>query len=135
MGHKRHQAESHQAQTVYFTDILVAICPDKDKGCALVLAETNTGMMQLHLNQISEQVEDGYHAIIMMDRASWHTTEALVIPQNISILPLPPYSPELNPMEQVWQQLRKIRLSNMCFKNYHQIVDAGGWLVFKTAAF
>ena len=81
-------------------------------------------MMQLHLNQISEQVEDGYHAIIMMDRASWHTTETLVIPKNIAILPLPPYSPELNPMEQVWQQLRKIGLSNTCFKNYHQIVDA-----------
>ena len=61
---------------------------------------------------------------MMMGRASWHTTEALVIPKNISILPLPPDSPELNPMEQVWQQLRKIRLSNRCFTNYHQIVDA-----------
>ena len=106
------------------TYVFGAICPDKDKECTLVLAETNTGMMQLHLNQISEQVEDGYHAIIMMDRASWHTTEALVIPKNIAILPLPSYSPELNPMEQVWQQLRKIGLSNTCFKNYHQIVDA-----------
>ena len=52
------------------TSVLVAICPDKDKGCALVLAETNTGMMQLHLNQISEPVEDGYYAIIMMYWAS-----------------------------------------------------------------
>ena len=52
------------------TYVFGAIFPDKDKGCALVLAETNTGMMQLHLNQISEQVEDGYHAIMMMDRAS-----------------------------------------------------------------
>jgi len=60
----------------------------------------------------------------MMDRASWHTTEALVIPKNVSILPLRPYSPELNPMEQVWQQLKKIRLSNTCFKNYEEIVDA-----------
>ena len=106
------------------TYIFGAICPKKDKGCALVLPETNTGMMQFHLNQISEHVEDGYHAIIMMDRASWHTTEALVIPKNVSILPLPPYSPELNPMEQVWQQLKKIRLSNTCFKNYEEIVDA-----------
>jgi hypothetical protein len=81
MGHKRHQAESHQTQTVYFTDILVAICPDKDPACALVLPETSTGMMQLHFNQTSEPVENSYHAIIMMDRASRHTIEALVIPK------------------------------------------------------
>jgi hypothetical protein len=52
----------------------------------------------------------------MMDRASWHITEALNIPQYIRLMPLPPYSPELNPMEKVWQQLRKIKLSNTCFK-------------------
>lgn len=46
-----------------------------------------------------------------MDRASWHITEALNIPQYIRLMPLPPYSPELNPMEKVWQQLRKIKLS------------------------
>ncbi len=79
------------------TYIFGACCPDKDKGCALILPECCSGMMQLHLNEISKHVEDEYHALIMMDRASWHTTEALNIPSNISILPLPPYSPELNP--------------------------------------
>ena len=59
-----------------------------------------------------------------MDRASWHTTEALIIPQNITLMPLPPYSSELNPMEQVWQQLRRIKLSNTNFKNYNDIVDS-----------
>jgi transposase len=63
-------------------------------------------MMQIHLNQISEHVREDYHAILLMDRASWHTTEALIVPNNISLMPLPPYSPELNPVEQVWQQLR-----------------------------
>ena len=67
-----------------------------------------------------------------MYRASWHTTEALIIPENISLMPLSPYSPELNPMEQVWQQLRKIELSNTCFKNYEDIVNSccNAWNTF-----
>ncbi len=106
------------------TYIFGAVCPEKDKGCALVLPQVNVGMMQFHLDLISENVEKECHAIILMDRASWHTTEALNIPENITLMPLPPYSPELNPMEQVWQQLRKIKLSNACYKNYDEIVDS-----------
>ena len=79
-------------------------------------------MMQLHLDAISEQVESEHHAILLIDRASWHITDNLKIPMNITFLPLPPYSPELNPMEQVWQQLRTIKLSNKSYKNYNEIV-------------
>jgi transposase len=103
------------------TYIFGAVCPDRDTGCALVLPECNAGMVQIHLNQISEKVKENNHCILIMDRASWHTTETLNVPSNISILPLPSYSPELNPMEQVWQQLRKIKLSNTNFKNYDDI--------------
>lgn len=106
------------------TYIFGAVCPDRDVGCALILPECNSGMMQIHMNQISEQIRDEHHGIVLMDRASWHTTETLIIPENISLMPLPPYSPELNPMEQVWQQLRKIKLSNSSFKNYDDIVDS-----------
>lgn len=106
------------------TYIFGAVCPDRDVGCALILPECNSGMMQIHLNQISEHVQEEHHAIVMMDRASWHTTEALVIPPNITLMPLPPYSPELNPMEQVWQQLRRIKLSNTNFKDYDDIVHS-----------
>lgn len=106
------------------TYIFGAVCPDQDKGCALILPEANTGMMQIHLDQISSHVSEGSIGLILMDRASWHTTEALVIPSNILLMPLPPYSPELNPMEQVWQQLRKIKLSNTNFKDYDDIVDS-----------
>ena len=106
------------------TYIFGAVCPDRDTGCALILPEVNTGMMQIHLDQISEQIQEDYHGIILMDRASWHTTEALIIPPNIHLMPLPPYSPELNPMEQVWQQLRKIKLSNTNFQGYEDIVSS-----------
>ena len=72
------------------TYIFGAVCPDRDVGCALILPECNAGMMQLHLDEISSAVREGYHAIVLIDRASWHTTEALNIPENISLLPLPP---------------------------------------------
>lgn len=114
------------------TYIFGACCPAKDKGCALILPECTTGMMQLHLDEISKHVEENFHAIIIMDRAGWHTTEALVIPSNISLLPLPPYSPELNPMEQVWQKLKHTSLSNRTFKSYEEIVDccSNAWTSF-----
>ena len=74
-------------------------------------------------DDISKKVEKDHHAIILMDRASWHTTEALNIPSNITIFPLPPYSPELNPMEQVWQKIKEKKLTNKTFKNYDDIVN------------
>jgi transposase len=114
------------------TYIFGACCPDKDKGCALILPECHTGMMQLHLDEIAKNIEDEFHAIIIIDRASWHTTEALNIPKNISLLPLPPYSPELNPMEQVWQKIKADSLTNTTFKSYDDIVEkcAKAWNSF-----
>lgn len=106
------------------TYIFGACCPEKDKSCALILPTVNMEMMQLHLYEISKQVEKDHHALILMDGAAWHTTEKLILPPNISIVPLPPYSPELNPMEQLWQQLRKLKLSNTCYNNYDGIVKA-----------
>lgn len=80
--------------------------------------------MQLHLNEISKNVTKGYYAVIVMDKAGWHLANDLDIPSNITIIKLPPYSPELNPMEQVFQQLRKLKLSNACYKNYDEIDQA-----------
>jgi transposase len=114
------------------TYIFGACCPEKDKGCALILPECHTGMMQLHLDEISKNVEDGFHAIVIIDSASWHTTEALNIPNNISLSPLPAYSPELNPMEQVWQKIKGDSLTNTTFKSYEDIVErcAEAWNSF-----
>lgn len=104
--------------------IFGAICPRKDKGVALILPHANTEAMQLHLNEISKNVAKGYHAVIVMDKAGWHLASELDIPKNITIIKLPPYSPELNPMEQVFQQLRKLKLSNACYENYEDIDHA-----------
>jgi len=114
------------------TYIFGACCPEKDKACGLILPRVDTDMMQMHLQEISKNVEKGFHALILVDRASWHTTEQIQLPKNITLIPLPPYSPELNPMEQLWQQLRKIKLSNVAYDGYEEIVSAAveAWTTF-----
>ncbi len=62
------------------------------------------------------------HAILIVDQAGWHTTTKLIIPPNITLLPLPPRSPELNPMENIWQFMCQNGLSSRVFKSYDEIV-------------
>ena len=78
--------------------------------------------MQWHLDEISSQVSPGAHALLILDRAGWHTTGKLEIPTNITLLPLPPKSPELNPVENIWQFMRDNWLSNRIFKSFDEIV-------------
>ena len=66
----------------------------------LVLPYVNAEAMNLHLQEISRHVTPGAHAVLVLDGAGWHGAAALTIPDNISLLPLPSYSPELNPVEQ-----------------------------------
>ena len=82
-------------------------------------------MMNLHLLEISANVATGAHAVITVDGAGWHQTGAkLNVPSNITLLHLPPYSPELNPVENIWAYLRSNTLSNRVFDTYNAIVDA-----------
>ena len=80
--------------------------------------------MQIHLEEISKAVAPGAHAVLQLDRAGWHTTGELKIPENISFLFLPSRAPELNPVENIWQFLRQTYLSNRVFENYEEILDA-----------
>jgi len=102
-----------------------AICPARGIGAALVLPFANAEMMNLHLAEISAAVTTGAHAVLTMDGAGWHQTGGkLRVPDNITLLYLPPYSPELNPVENVWAYLRSNKLSNRVFETYEAIVDA-----------
>jgi len=66
--------------------------------------------MNLHLQEISTQVSRGAFAVLTLDGAGWHQVgDRLVVPDNIGLLHLPPYSPELNPVENVWEFLRHTR--------------------------
>jgi transposase len=103
--------------------IFGAICPREGKGAGLVLPFCNTAAMALHLEEISRAVAPGAHAVVILDQAGWHTTAKLDLPDNITLLPLPPRSPELNLVENVWQFMRDNWLSNRIFKSYDDIVD------------
>lgn len=78
----------------------------------------------LHLDEISRHVARGAHAILLLDRAGWHTTDKLAVPRNITLIFLPSRSPELNPVENIWQYMRQNWLSNRVFESYDAIVDA-----------
>ena len=99
-----------------------AICPAKGKGAGLVMPWCDTEAMQAHLAEISLAVDPGAHAVLMVDQAGWHLSPKLNIPDNITLLPLPPRSPELNPVENIWQYLRDNWLSNRVFNSYDDIV-------------
>lgn len=102
-----------------------AICLARGTGAAVMMPKTNTRAMQLHLEEISRTVAKGAHAAVLMDRAGWHTTGKLKMPRNISIILLPSRSPELNPVENIWQYLRQNWLSNRVFPTYGDILDVG----------
>ena len=79
--------------------------------------------MTLHLAEISAAVAPGAHAVLILDQAGWHISAGLIIPANITLLPLPAKCPELNPVENVWQFMRDNWLSNRVFKSYDDILD------------
>jgi hypothetical protein len=105
--------------------IFGAVCPARETGIGLVLPEANAEAMNLHLAAVSQAVAPDAFAVMLLDGAGWHQTGGrLVVPENIGLLHLPPYSPELNPVENVWQYLRQNFLSNRVFEHYDAIVDA-----------
>ncbi len=78
--------------------------------------------MELHLAEIGKAVDPGAHAVVIVDQAGWHMSPKLIIPDNITLMPLPPRAPELNPVENIWQYMRDNWLSNRIFKSYDDIV-------------
>ena len=101
-----------------------AICPARGTGAALALPFADTQAMQLHLDEIARTVKRGAHAVLLLDRAGWHTSGTLAVPKNITLILLPSRAPELNPVENIWQYLRQTWLSNRVFDTYEEIIQA-----------
>lgn len=105
--------------------IFGAICPERATGAAIIMPHVNAEAMNEHLKEISTQVAPDALAVLICDGAGWHQTGGkLKVPNNIRLLPLPPYSPELNPMENVWYYLRENKLCSLVWESYEAIVDA-----------
>ena len=104
--------------------IYAAVEPGTDNAFALILADANAAGMQAFLDEFSKTIGAGEHVALVLDRAGWHGAKALCVPANITLVPLPPYSPELNPVERVWLYLKQRFLSHRVLENYDAILDA-----------
>jgi transposase len=101
-----------------------AVCPERAVGAGLVLPSANTTAMRLQLQAISRPVRPGAHAVLVLDGAGWHGLAALEeVPRNLTLLPLPPYSPELNPAERWFKALRRV-FANAIFDTLEELEDA-----------
>ena len=120
-GSRPRQPADQRYESAY---LFGAICPARGAGAALALPLADTEGMQLHLNEISRTVAKGALAVLLLDRAGWHTTGHLVVPKNLTLIFLPSRAPELNPVENVWLYLRQNWLSNRVFDTYEAIVEA-----------
>ena len=97
-GTRPRQPADQRYQSAY---LFGAICPARGVGAALAMPFANTQAMQAHLDEIGRTVARGAHAVLLLDRAGWHTTEKLTIPNNLTMILLPSRSPELNPVENI----------------------------------
>ena len=107
-----------------FAYIFAAVEPGTDNAFALVMPYVNTEAMQIFLDGFAEEIAKDEHVALVLDQAGWHGAGALVVPDNITLVPLPPYSPELNPVERVWLYLKERFLSHRLLANYEAIADA-----------
>ena len=107
-----------------FAYIFAAVEPGTDNAFALVMPYVSTEAMQHFLDGFAATIGDDEHVAMVLDQAGWHGAKALAVPSNITLVPLPPYSPELNPVERVWLYLKERYLSHRLHADYDAIADA-----------
>ena len=104
--------------------IYAAVEPGTDNAFALILPDANGAGMQAFLDAFAATIADDEHVALVLDGAGWHSGKALRVPGNITLVPLPAYSPELNPVERVWLYLKQRFLSLRLLNDYKAIVAA-----------
>ncbi len=101
-----------------------AVNPLTGQSSAMIAPTVNTAYMNHHLRFISEAVGGDTHVVLVLDQAGWHVARDLRVPSNITLLYLPSYSPELNPIERLWAYLKSHYLSNRVFADYDELFAA-----------
>lgn len=112
-------------QTQYdYLYVFSAVCPQSGDACGLISPHVNTDVMNAFLEQFSRELPGDAHAVMVLDRAGWHTSTKLKIPGNVTLLHLPPKSPELNPVENLWHYLRSHYWSNRLYAAWDDLKQA-----------
>jgi transposase len=109
-----------------YTYAFGAVCPETGNIFSLIMPYADSQAMNIFLKLLSEQ-QQNERIILCMDKAGWHTTKQLAVPQNIILWFLPPYSPELNPVELIWRELRAKYFNN---KTFNTLNDVNGHLEY-----
>lgn len=99
-----------------------AVEPITGESLFLVLPYCNSDCMNVFLHELSAAYSEDY-ILLVADGAAWHKSKSLSIPSNIEIMPLPPYTPEMNPIEQIWKEIRKRGFKNEVFPTLEKVVD------------
>lgn len=105
-----------------YTYVYAAVAPKEGLLTSLILPEASTEMMNLFLEHLS-QTYSKYFIVMQVDGAGWHRSQALVIPANIRLIEQPPYSPEVNPVEHIWDELREKYFHNRFFPSLEPLLD------------
>ena len=103
--------------------IFGAVCPGRGVAAGLVMPFADTYAMNDHLAEIARTVAPGAHAVLVLDGAGWHRSQDIRLPEHLRLLPLPPYSPELNPQEHIWDDLREKYFLNQAFDSMDALED------------
>ena len=119
-GSRPTRVKQTEYQWVY---LFAATDPLTGRTSAMLAPHADTHYMNEHLRFIGEAAAPGEHVVLVLDGAGWHTSKALRVPANVTLLHLPPYSPELNPAERPWRTLRQHYLSNRAFKDYDELFE------------
>ena len=112
-------------QTEYeYLWVLGAVCPETGRAEGLLSPRLNTDVVNAFLGEFSQALTDDEHAVMIWDGAGYHSSKKLRVPANITLLSLPPYSPELNPIENLWHYLKSHYWSNRAYEDYSDLEDA-----------
>ena len=99
-----------------------AVEPLNGDSCFLVLPFCDTICMNVFLQELSKKYAED-EVLLCCDSAAWHKSKTLVIPENIHLFHIPPYTPEMNPIEQIWKELRKMGFRNEVFSTLNKVVE------------
>ncbi len=116
----RPSVPSHHIREYQYT--YGAVEPNTGENFFLVLPYCNTDCMKVFLNELSNKYKEDY-IILVCDGAMWHKSKGLNVPENIEIMFIPPYTPEMNPIEQIWKEIRTSGFKNEVFQTLNKVID------------
>lgn len=112
-------------QTEYdYLWVIGAVCPETGQAEGLLSPQLNTGVINIFLEQFSRTLAKDEHAVMVWDGAGFHRAKQLKVPANVTLVALPPYSPELNPIENLWHFLKSHHWSNRAYEDFEHLIQA-----------